>query len=173
MAGKPIQRQLTADLEALTRERWPDEPERTHLEYIAERHAAGERMLDMAKELNVSYRMLHAYLTLTYGVESVRQSLSHAREQAAHVLAEQQLGLSDEANERNASAKRLQIESRRWLAERYNPREFGKAPAVQVNVGVLMLDALRQPAELRVTASVIADVEPSLIEDVATLCEDD
>jgi hypothetical protein len=54
---------------------------------------------------------------------------------------------------------------RQWLAERFNPERFGsRAPsvAVSMNVGALMLDALRQPRPSRPLASTRSLPSPAL-----------
>jgi len=96
------------------------------------------------------------YLRRKCGVDAVRETLRAARETGAHVLVEQSLDISDAATPESAQVARLQVTSRQWVAERWNARELaakGATVAVQVNVGALMLDALRQP---------VADLQPAL-----------
>jgi hypothetical protein len=55
------------------------------------------------------------------------------------------------------------VRTRHWLAERFDPERFGSrvpSVAVQVNVGELMLEALKQPIEKLRTLAATADNGP-------------
>lgn len=68
-------------------------------------------------------------------------------------MAETTLELADTGSVADVPKTKLRIEARRWLAGKLNPAEFGdtKGPQVQVSIGELHLDALRQfnPADHR------------------------
>jgi hypothetical protein len=70
--------------------------------------------------------------------------LSQARTVAAQALAEQSLAISDGANPEGVQVARLQVETRKWLASKYDTALFGDKPGVQINIGQLHLDALRK-----------------------------
>ena len=147
MTGSPMKRALRAELERRTRAAWPEELERTHLDYVADWQAQGKFLKTLAAELKVSVPYLKEYLRLSFGGSTVSETLSRAREEGAHIHAEEALEIADEADEDNVQVKRLQMQSRQWLTEKWNAREFGSKQGVNVNinVGQLMLTALQAP----------------------------
>ncbi len=64
---------------------------------------------------------------------------------AAGRLAEDTLGISDTATQQNAQVAKLRVDTRRWLAARYDPEAFGdrQVPLVAINLTQLRIDALR------------------------------
>jgi hypothetical protein len=86
---------------------------------------------------------------------------------ASHGLAEETLSIADEAQHavsaHEVAAAKLRIETRRHLAGVWNRDQYGeqKGPQVQVNIGALHLDALRQAASV-VEAVEIAPEAPRL-----------
>jgi len=161
MAGSPKKRQLKLDLEQRTRSEFPDDPEATHLDYVARWQADGRLLRDLCAELDVSTGLLQDYLRSTFGAEQVRETLARAREAGAHQLAEEVVEKADAATDKDdVPAARLQVDARKWLAEKWNRREFGtdKGTTVNLSIGSLMLEALQAPVPARpVIASVIAE----------------
>ena len=70
--------------------------------------------------------------------ESFRQALARAREQQAEVWAEEMLSISDDdlPTHEAIGRARLRVQSRQWLAGKYNPQFADKPNQTQVNVGV-------------------------------------
>jgi hypothetical protein len=73
--------------------------------------------------------------------ESFRQALARAREQQAEVWADELVDISDaELPTREAIRRaRLRMQSRQWLAGKYNSRFADKPNQTQVNVGVAVV----------------------------------
>lgn len=136
------------DLRRRTVERFADDAGATALDYVADWIAAGNTLTALAKQLGVSTTLVSAYLRREYGADLTRDTLRAAREHGAHVLTDQSLDIADAATPETVNVARVQIATRQWTAERWNARELGAKTAnvaVQVNVGALMLEALRQP----------------------------
>jgi hypothetical protein len=70
--------------------------------------------------------------------ESFRQALARAREQQAEVWAEEMLSISDDElpTHEAIGRARLRMQSRQWLAGKYNPQFADKPTQVGVQVGV-------------------------------------
>ena len=162
MAGSPVKRRMAAELENRTRARWPDDATKTHLDYCADWQSNGLLLRRLAAELNVSPSMLSEYLRLNYGAPRVRETMTRAREDAAHQLAEQSVEVVDGATANNASLAAAQARSRQWLASSWNREDYGQkgGASVTINVGSLMLEALRQPIAAPATA-----ILPAIVED--------
>lgn len=148
MAGSPVKRRLAAELELRARAEFPEDPSANALDYVARWQAGGNTLRKLCKELSVSAPMLSDYLRITYGAPETRAALSRAREYGAHQLVEQALEIADEATILDVQVARLRVQTNQWVAERWNAAEMGTKPAgasLTVNIGSLMLDALRQP----------------------------
>ena len=131
MAGNPIKRQMLAGIADLG-----------GVENVLDRIANGETLRDLALAVGCSRAMLGEWLLN----EPERRALYHAaRAASASALAEESLALADGASELGTSKARLQIETRQWLAGVYDREQYGpKQTAVQVNIGALHIDAMRQ-----------------------------
>jgi hypothetical protein len=70
--------------------------------------------------------------------ESFRQALMRAREQQAEVWAEEIMSISDDdlPTHEAIGRARLRMQSRQWLASKYNPQFADKPTQIGVNVGV-------------------------------------
>jgi hypothetical protein len=126
---------------------------------IVDRIASGETMLGIAVELGVSRDMLGNWLNAR---EETGTALSLARARSAASMAEQSVILADTAPPEHAPKTRLQIESRRWLASRYDPETFADRPNVAVNVtiGGLHMDSLRRRPAAALPDPQVIDIEP-------------
>jgi transcriptional regulator with XRE-family HTH domain len=73
------------------------------------------------------------------------EKISRARASAAHALADQALDISDESTPETERIDRLRIETRRWLAGKWNPESFAdrSGPQVTVNITQQHLGSLR------------------------------
>lgn len=105
---------------------------------------AGKTITAIAEELGVSRPMLSEYLNRS---DDSVERLGRARETSAHALVEEALAIADSATHDDDRAKRLQVSMRQWLAGKRNRAQYGETPlvAMQVNMGDLVLDALKQP----------------------------
>lgn len=169
-----MKRAVNAELERRTRAEWPDEPQRTQLEWVSQYQAGGGLLKTLADEMKCSSAYLREYLRVKYGADAVRDALRRAREEGAHSLVEEALVKADGATPENANAVRLQVQTRQWVAERWNASELGgaKQAGIQINIGTLMLEALRQPppAPPAIAAAIVEEAEVLSLEDAAT-CE--
>jgi hypothetical protein len=147
MPGSPKKAAMLAELERRTRTEFPDEADATHLDYVCRWQAEGKLAIGLARELGVSWELLRDYLYRKFGHENTATKLSRAREAGAYILVEESLELADEATEDNVQVKRLQVQTTQWVAEKWNARELGskQQAGTVINIGTLMLDALRQP----------------------------
>ena len=78
-------------------------------------------------------------------VPARRETLNRAREIAAHSLADQALEIADDATPQDVQVAKLRCDLRLKLAAKHNHGYYGdkSAPAVNVDLGGLALDALR------------------------------
>jgi hypothetical protein len=73
--------------------------------------------------------------------ESFRQALMRAREQQAEVWADEVVELTDERliTHEDIGRARLRMQSRQWLAGKYNPQFADKPTQVGVQIGVAVV----------------------------------
>lgn len=151
MAGNPKKAAMKAELERRTRAEFPDEPERTWLDYVAACLADGQTFRALCRDMGVSTPMVYDALNHAFGQENVRAAFAKARELGAHQLAEEAIEISDEVMQTPAESQRasLRIRARQWTAERWNRADMGqqKAAGATINIGTLMLQALQAPIE--------------------------
>jgi hypothetical protein len=71
--------------------------------------------------------------------------LSRVRARAADHLVSQTIEIADETDISEVNKARLRVQTRQWVAERWNPAAYAqnKMPSVTVNLANLRLDALR------------------------------
>ena len=71
--------------------------------------------------------------------------LSRVRARAADELVGQMIEIADETDYQEVNKARLRVQTRQWVAERWNPAAYAqnKMPSVQVNLSGMRLDALR------------------------------
>ena len=155
---------VVAELRRRTVERFPDDASASELDYVASWVADGRTLTALAHELVCSHSLVMGYLRRKCGADVVASVMREARETGAHVLVEDALDIADAATEENVQVARLRTTTRTWVAERWNARELaskGPSVALQVNVGTLMLEALRQPAIDALPAITSAIAEPA------------
>ena len=102
MAGRRITRSYLAKIDTLG------------ADAILSRIAGGEPLKAVAESIGVSRQVLSGFLNS----EQNREGLRAAREQAAHVLAEDALAISDAAKAQDVQVAKLRVDTRRWLASR-------------------------------------------------------
>lgn len=72
--------------------------------------------------------------------------LTRARARGGQSLAEQTLEIADTATPQEAQVAKLRVDTRRWLASKMAPDEYGdkQQPLVNIDLGSMALDALRK-----------------------------
>lgn len=88
-------------------------------------------------------------LRRTFGDQAVDDTLARARARGSHAMVESTHEIADEkvASSEDASRARNRIGTRQWAAAAYERGTFGNragAPVVNVNIGMLHLDAIRK-----------------------------
>ncbi|MAJ13010.1 MAG: hypothetical protein CMD09_03275 [Flavobacteriales bacterium] len=135
MTGRPILRQMLADIEKLG-----------GIEKICEKISEGESIASIARDLGVSRNFLSSTLNKD---PSQKEALRLARKAKAEHYADEALKLADQCDESpNAISKmREQVSVRKWLASAHDPDQYAQknnTTAIQVNVGDLHLNALKK-----------------------------
>jgi hypothetical protein len=71
--------------------------------------------------------------------------LSRVRARAADQMVAETIEIADETDISEVNKARLRVQTRQWVAERWNPAAYAqnKMPSVTVNLANLRLDALR------------------------------
>jgi hypothetical protein len=155
MAGMPLRRKLVAELERRAQAMADEIGEPAGpLDYLHDRIAAGASMRDITIELGaaVGHKLAANSGIVTAWVNSTpegRAMLAQARSLAAHALAEATIDILEEADEdKQALMKaKMRAENNRWLASKWNRKDYGEQPQVQINqidIGQLHIDAMRQ-----------------------------
>ena len=72
--------------------------------------------------------------------------LTRARARGGQSLAEQTLEIADSATPQEAQVAKLRVDTRRWLASKMAPDDYGdkQQPLVNIDLGSMALDALRK-----------------------------
>jgi hypothetical protein len=72
--------------------------------------------------------------------------LTRARTRGGQSLAEQTLEIADAASPQEAQVAKLRVDTRRWLASKMAPDDYGdkQQPLVNIDLGSMALDALRK-----------------------------
>lgn len=150
MAGKPKEARLIAALAKRAAMELGEDA--TPLDFVCHYLAGGKMFTDLAAEAaaelneSVSRQLVSGAAHALAG--DARERIEAARREGALALAEDTVSIADDADGTagGAAKARLQIGSRQWLAERFNPAQFGTTKGqVNVNFGELMLEALMQP----------------------------
>lgn len=103
---------------------------------IFDRMAEGETLTSICNEPEMpAWTTVHDWQKTD---ESFRQDFMRAREQQAEVWAEEMISISDDdlPTHEAIGRARLRMQSRQWLAGKYNPTYADKPTQVGVNVGV-------------------------------------
>jgi terminase small subunit-like protein len=103
---------------------------------ICERMAAGETLTNICRDPDMpAWTTVHDWKRAD---ESFRQALARAREQQAEVWAEEIMSISDDElpTHEAIGRARLRMQSRQWLAGKYNAQFADKPTQVGVQVGV-------------------------------------
>jgi len=105
--------------------------------------ADGKPITHLARDMGITSLEFYAWAEKT---PERRRGLAHARELAAHRLAEQGLEIVDTATPQTANLANIQSKYRQWLAGKWNQQAYGEQKqqiAVQVNMNQAHLMASR------------------------------
>jgi hypothetical protein len=110
-------------------------------EQLANMFESGMSETRICVQLGVSKRALTLWLDLPEN----EGFLSRVRARAADHLVAQTIEIADETDISEVNKARLRVQTRQWVAERWNPAAYAqnKMPSVTVNLANLRLDALR------------------------------
>jgi hypothetical protein len=124
--------------------------------------ASGLTTKQACKKLHINRSTLWRYATAS---EARRDSYAHARDQQARALADETLEISDQATNEGERVARLRVDTRKWLASKLLPKEFGDRLEVSgtfANLDVRQLtdDQIRRLSDGEAPASVLTAVIP-------------
>ena len=111
---------------------------------IVDKLSEGETVLGLARALGISHTAFYDWVER--GGEARVAALARARTRGGQSLAEQTLEIADTATPQEAQIAKLRVDTRRWLASKMAPDEYGdkQQPLVNIDLGSLALDALRK-----------------------------
>jgi hypothetical protein len=135
MAGTPIKRALFAKIE-----------QHGGIEFVCAHIAEGMTIGRLAEYLECSRPLLSLWINQT---EERKEAVLRARKLKAEKLAEDALEIADNADESSnggVNKARLQVDTRKWMASKLDPDQYGdkQGPAVNISIGDLHLTALKQ-----------------------------
>ena len=135
MAGFPMRRALEKKIEELG-----------GIEFVSAHIAQGMTIGRLAEFIECSRPMLSFWINQT---EDRKNAVLAARKLKAEKLAEDALDIADTADESSATAvnkARLQVDTRKWMASKLDPENFGEkqGPQVNISIGDMHLQALKQ-----------------------------
>jgi hypothetical protein len=129
MAGRPKQKADLALLDTVPKEQ------------VAALFESGKSVSRICMQLGVSRRAMDAWLD----APEQEGFLTRTRARAADSLVTETIEIADETDSIEVNKARLRVQTRQWVAERWNPAAYAqnKMPSVTVNLANLRLDALR------------------------------
>jgi hypothetical protein len=141
MAGTPIKRALFAKIE-----------QHGGIEFVCAHIAEGMTIGRLAEYLECSRPLLSLWINQT---EERKEAVLRARKLKAEKLAEDALDIADNADESSnggVNKARLQVDTRKWMASKLDPDQYGdkQGPAVNISIGDLHLTALKQMNKVEV-----------------------
>lgn len=192
MAGHPRVKRVLEDLTLLAQAELGGElAEPTALDYALSWLEDGGTMIGLAFKLQAASAGSSAgaydpvlnggavarMLRKKYGDQPVDVAFSRARARGSHASVESTHEIADEpvASSEDASRARNRIGTRQWAASAYAKDVFGQrgqAPVVNVNLGLLHLDALRKRALPQVEVN-LAERQLAAPTEDAVLVEDE
>ena len=111
---------------------------------MLDRLSQGETILSLARSLGVSHTAFYDWIDR--GGEARASALARARARGGRSLAEETLEIADAATPQDAQVAKLRVDTRRWMASKQAPDEYGdkQQPLVNIDLGSMALDALRK-----------------------------
>lgn len=67
---------------------------------------------------------------------------TRAREEQADYLADELISIADSADESDYNAKKLRIETRKWIASKLKPKKYGERQQLDVDMKISVADKL-------------------------------
>lgn len=112
------------------------------IEQITNMFEAGMSETRICVALGISKKALTEWMALP----EQEGFISRVRARAADNLVGQMIEIADESEIEEVNKARLRVQTRQWVAERWNPAAYAqnKMPSVQVNLSGMRLDALRR-----------------------------
>ena len=112
------------------------------VEQITNMFEAGMSETRICVALGISKKALTEWMALP----EQEGFISRVRARAADNLVGQMIEIADESEIEEVNKARLRVQTRQWVAERWNPAAYAqsKTPSVQVNLSGMRLDALRR-----------------------------
>ena len=112
------------------------------VEQITNMFEAGMSETRICVALGISKKALTEWMALP----EQEGFISRVRARAADNLVGQMIEIADEGEIEEVNKARLRVQTRQWVAERWNPAAYAqtKMPSVQVNLSGMRLDALRR-----------------------------
>jgi transposase-like protein len=162
MAGRP---RLTALEKAIERHGGDDDA-------VFARIADGELIQEIAASFGASAGLLRSWRNA--GGQERRAKWAEAMRESAESHAEKSISIADELTDvailtsADVSSAKLRSEQRRWMAMVRDRETFGeqRGPMVQIQIGELHLDALRQRGRMQITMPTqVVEAEVEEIED--------
>ena len=153
MAGTPLKQAVIAALQARAIATLGEDA--TALDYVEDAIASGATILEIAKSLETDLGRPVSRQTVSLTVRGLAPDaparIDAAQRVGASAHVEESIIIADEAAPTAGAAAqaRVRVAARQWMGERRDPDSFKATPSVQVNLGGLMIDALRQPAPSR------------------------
>ena len=155
MPGRPVLAQLVARIE-----------DRGGIEWFCNEIQSGVKVAAIARELSTSSGQIYAWLKTD---EDYWPAMRDARANLAHTLVDEAIEIADKSKRADSGVTRERVGMRKWMAERYNRKDYGqpdKQATVQVNIGQLHLRSMKkyreiEEAEIEVIESGHKDVTPS------------
>jgi hypothetical protein len=111
---------------------------------IVDKLSAGETVLGLARALGISHTAFYDWVDR--GGEARAAAFARARTRGGQSLAEETLEIADSATPQEAQVAKLRVDTRRWLASKMAPDDYGdkQQPLVNIDLGSMALDALRK-----------------------------
>jgi hypothetical protein len=174
MAGTPFKNRVLAALRARAAARAADEAEPDVLAYCCDWIRDGGTILKLAESLAadsggpVSRSFLSGVLHNL--APDATERIKAARNESATAYIDEAVQIADDAEPTSAGVQKakLQVATRTFMAGKLDPATWGeRSPVVNINMGSLMLDALRtpvaqlgiQPAPTAIAATTEAEFE--------------
>ena len=145
---------------------------------IAKIDALGDdAVLELLEQGYTARRIAH-HFSVSLGSVSVwlrqrTEAVSRARARGAHALADQALDLADGATVDTERLAKLQIDTRKWLAAKWNVQDYGEQrPSLTVNIATAHLSDLRGLLVAGQHAQQALDVSDAMVIDDASTQDD-
>jgi hypothetical protein len=111
---------------------------------ILDKLSQGDTILSLARSMGISHTAFYDWIDR--GGAERADALARARARGGRSLAEQTIEIADSASPQEAQVAKLRVDTRRWLASKQAPDEYGdkQQPLVSIDLGSMALDALRK-----------------------------